>query len=164
MIKAIEREYNFFKENSHLEFLKNAAKKALTHWKILEQKIPESVEKEIEEMINGNKWYTTIELDKIIYNSMANRLILNSGAENLTIIDSRSLKYPNYLYLLSNAGIHEIIDTNIQKERTKENKNKELKDNRVKVLIKKLCICKEISKLIINDTDFIVKIEKIWIF
>ena len=64
MIKAIEREYNFFKENSHLEFLKNAAKKALTHWKILKQKIPESVEKEIEEMINGNKWYTTIELDK----------------------------------------------------------------------------------------------------
>jgi len=61
--------------------------------------------------------------------------------------------------LLSNAGIHEIIDTNIQKERTKENKNKELKDNRVKVLIKRLCICKEISKLIINDTDFIVKIE-----
>ena len=97
MIKAIEREYNFFKENSHLEFLKNAAKKALTHWKILEQKIPESVEKEIEEMINGNKWYTTIELDKKIYNSMANRLILNSGAENLTTIDGRSLKYPNYL-------------------------------------------------------------------
>ena len=113
MIKAIEREFNFFKENSHLEFLQNAAKKALTHWKILEQKIPESVEKEIEEMINSNKWYAKIELDKIIYNSMANRFILNSGAESLTIFDSRSLKYPNYLYLLSNAGTHEIIDTNI---------------------------------------------------
>ena len=43
-------------------------------------------------MINGNKWYTTIELDKIIYNNMANRLILNSGAKSLTIIDSRSRK------------------------------------------------------------------------
>jgi len=160
MIKAIEREFNFFKENSHLEFLQNAAKKALTHWKILEQKIPESVEKEIEEMINGNKWYTTIELDKIIYNSMANRLILNSGVKSLTIFDSRSLKYPNYLYLLSNAGTHEIIDTNIQKERTKNNKNKELKDNRIKVLIKRMCICNKISKLIINDNAYIVKIEK----
>ena len=61
-------------------------KKALTLWKILEQKIPQTVEKEIEEMINGIKLYTIIELDKIIYNSMANRLILNSGAKSLTII------------------------------------------------------------------------------
>ena len=64
-------------------------------------------------MINGNKWHTTIELEKIIYNSNVNRLILNSGSEILKIVDSRSLKYPNYLYLLSNAGIHKIIDTNI---------------------------------------------------
>ena len=88
-------------------------------------------------MINGNKWHTTIELEKIIYNSNVNWLILNSGSEILKIVDSRSLKYPNYLYLLSNDGFHEINDANIQKERSKYNKNKELKDNRVKVLIKK---------------------------
>ena len=39
IFKMIEHEYIFFSNNSTLEFMKEAAKKSLTHWKIIEQKM-----------------------------------------------------------------------------------------------------------------------------
>ena len=55
-----------------------------------------------------------------IYNNMGSRLIRNSQDKEMTINDSKCLKYPNYLYLLSNSASHEIIDTIIQKEKPKK--------------------------------------------
>ena len=53
MMKMIEREYNFLKNDDHLESLKSAAKKAMIHWKNLETKLPDDVEKQINQMIDG---------------------------------------------------------------------------------------------------------------
>ena len=47
MMKMIEREYNFLKNDDHLESLKFAAKKAMIHWKNLETKLPDDMEKKI---------------------------------------------------------------------------------------------------------------------
>ena len=68
---------------------------------------------------------------------MGSRLIRNSQDKEMTINDTRCLKYPNYLYLLSNAASHEIIDTIIQKEKAKKDKNITKKENRITNLLSK---------------------------
>ena len=70
----IEHEYIFFSNNSTLEFMKEAAKKSLTHWKIIEQKMPKEVESKINEMINNINWYSSQELDRLKYNNIGSRL------------------------------------------------------------------------------------------
>ena len=73
ILKMIERNYLFF-INSTLDFMKEAAKKSLIHWKTIEQKIPKEVESKINEMINNINWYSSHELDKLTYNNTDSRL------------------------------------------------------------------------------------------
>ena len=147
----IEHEYIFFSNNPTLEFMKEAAKKSLTHWKIIEQKMPKEVESIINEMINNINWYSSHELDKLIYNNMGSRLKRNSQDKDkeMTINDSRCVKYPNYLYLLSNAASHEIIDTIIQKEKAKKDNNTTKKENRITNLLTRMFLCLTIGEKII---------------
>ena len=65
------------------------------------QKISKEVESNIDEMINytNYNWYSTSthDLDKLLYNNtiirVTNRLIRNSQDKEMTINDSRCLKY-----------------------------------------------------------------------
>jgi hypothetical protein len=135
ILKVIDREFKFIKNSEHTDTLKSAAKKAIIFWKSIEKKLPSEIEEEITKMIENKEWPELIELDKKIYNNLAIRLIRNSE-ENLTINDSRSLKYPNYIYILSNALAHEIIDTLIQNENLKDDYKKKVNENRALILIK----------------------------
>ena len=155
ILKMMEHEYIFFSNNSTLDFMKEAAKKSLIHWKIIEQKMPKEVESKIDEMINNINWYSSLELDKLIYNNMGNRLIRNSQDKEMIIKDTRCLKYPNYLYLLSNAASHEIIDTIIQKEKAKKDKNITKKENRITNLLARMFLCLIIGEKIIQDKTLV---------
>ena len=66
VLKLINTEYKFSNNNVHYKFLKSATKKALIHWKKLEEKLPEEIDITITEMINGKKWYEASELEKKI--------------------------------------------------------------------------------------------------
>ena len=155
IFKMIEHEYMFFSNNSTLDFMKEAAKKSLIHWKIIEQKMPKEVESKIDEMINNINWYSSQELDRFIYNNMGIRLIRNSQDKEMTINDTRCLKYPNYLYLLSNAVSQEIIDTIIQKEKAKKEKNITKKENRTTNLLAGMILCLIIGEKIIQDKTLV---------
>ena len=61
------------------------------------------------------------------------------------------MKYPNYIYLLSNASTHEIFDTIISKEKSKENKNKILKYERYTLLIKKVYLTHKFLEKLYKD-------------
>ena len=117
--------------------------------------MPKEVESTINEMINNINWYSSLELDKLIYNNMGNRLIRNSQDKEMIIKDTRCLKYPNYLYLLSNAASHEIIDTIIQKETTKKDKNITKKENRITNLLARMLLCLIIGEKIIQDKTLV---------
>ena len=67
----------------------------------------------IDEMINEASWYSSEQLNKSIYEDIEQRLIRNSSDKNLSIKDMKNLKYPNYLYLLSNAATYLIKKQNI---------------------------------------------------
>ena len=123
MMKMIEREYNFLKDDDHLESLKFAAKKAMIHWKNLETKLPDDVEKQINQMIDGQNWYSVKYIHHLLYNNIGVRLCRNSEDKNLNLKDLKALKYPNFLYLLSNASTHEIIDTTSQYLKNGNNTN-----------------------------------------
>ena len=138
MLKLINKEYKFSKNDVHYKFLKSAAQKALIHWKKLEEKLPEEIDTLITEMINGKKWFEASELEKKIYTNIGTRLYRNNVNIEINLKDIRGLKYPNYLYLLSNAISHEIIDTILQKEKSKNEKDKELKSKRIKILITRM--------------------------
>ena len=73
----------------------------------------------------------------------------------MAINDSRCLKYPNYLYLLSNAASHEIIDTIIQKEKAKKDNNITKKENRITNLLTRMFLCLTIGEKIIQDKTLI---------
>ena len=77
-------------------------------------------------------------LKKKIYTNIGKRLYRNNDNIEINLKDIRGLKYPNYLYLLSNAISHEIIDTILQKEKSKNEKDKELKSKRIKILITRM--------------------------
>ena len=65
ILKMLEHEYIFLSNNSTLDFMKEAAKKSLIHWKIIEQKMPKEVKSKINEMINNIRWYSSHELDNL---------------------------------------------------------------------------------------------------
>ena len=48
------------------------------------------------------------EIDHLIFNNIGVRLCRNIEDKNLNVKDPKALKYPNFLYLLSNASTHEI--------------------------------------------------------
>ena len=75
----------------------------------------------------------------------------------MIINDSRCLKYLNYLYLLSNAASHEIIDTIIQKEKAKiDNNNNIMKnENRIVNLLTRMFLCLTIGEKIIQDKTLV---------
>ena len=77
-------------------------------------------------------------MKKKIYTNIGKRLYRNNDNIEINLKDIRGLKYPNYLYLLSNAISHEIIDTILQKEKSKNEKDKELKSKRIKILITRM--------------------------
>ena len=104
-MKMIEREYDFLKNDHHLESLKSAAKKAMIRWKNLETKLLDDVENQINQMIDWQNWHSVKEIDHLIFNNIGVRLCRN---KNLNVKDPKALKYPNFLYLLSNASTHEI--------------------------------------------------------
>ena len=155
ILKMMERDYLFFINNSSLDFMKEAAKKSLIHWKTIEQKIPKEVESKIDEMIDNTNWHSTHELDKLIYNNMGNRLIRNSQDKEMTINDTRCLKYPNYLYLLSNAASHDIIDTIIQNEKGKSTKNVKRNENRITNTLERMFISLKIGEKILLDKSLV---------
>ena len=90
----------------HLESLKSAAKKAMVHWKNLETKLPDDVENHINQIINGQNWYSVKDIDCLLYNNIRIRWCRNSEDKNLNLKELKALKYPNFLYLLSNASTH----------------------------------------------------------
>ena len=69
-MKIIDIEYKFLKVNKHLENLRNAAIKAILHWKSLETKLPKDVEIAVNQIIKGEKCYSVTELDSLLYNSL----------------------------------------------------------------------------------------------
>ena len=69
------------------------------------------------------EWQEIDEFVRKIYDNLGNRLTRNYE-ENIIINDLKILKYPNMVYLLSNALSHEITDTLIQKENTQDESNK----------------------------------------
>ena len=142
----MEREYLFFLSNAHIEFLKKAAQRALIYWKSLEQKIPEKTLKKIDEMINDTSWYSSEQLNESIYEDIEKRLIRNSKDKNLSIKDRKNLKYPNYLYLLSNAATHEIIDIAISNKNAKHNTNNRANEDRFFNIIKRVYLSLSIGK------------------
>ena len=150
LLKLIEKYHNFTNNDQQYNFLKLAATKAFTHWKCIEKKLPDEIENEINEIINNGKWTLIDELDTLIYKNIAIRLFRNSN--NIKQIkDHKSLKYPNYIYLLSNASTHEILDTIISKEKSKENKNKIIKYERYTLLIKKVYLCNKFLVKLYKD-------------
>ena len=126
LIKLIEK-YKAFNNNTETyKFLQSATIKAFAYWKNLEQKLPEEVEIKLNRIINNNKWTLIEEIDALIYRNISTRLFRN--CKNIKQIkDLKALKYPNYIYLLSNASAHEISDTIVTKENTKDYRNKKLK-------------------------------------
>ena len=121
ILKIIEKSKTFNNQTSQQNFLIKAAKKTLAYWKNLEQKLPQEIEVTINKLLNNEIWINAKEMDLLIYNNLGARLFRNSNEINV-IKDIRSLKYPNYLYILSNAAIHEIIDTLIQMKKAKDTK------------------------------------------
>ena len=156
-MKMIEREHNFLKNEDHLESLKSTAKKAIIHWKNLETKLPDDVEKQINQMIDGQNWYSVKDVDHLLYNNIGVRLCINSEDKNLNLKDLKALKYPNFLYLLSNASTHEIIDTTSQYLKNGNNTNTNQKRDRVLKLIEKICIGERLAKYIMEENIFIEK-------
>ena len=103
LIKLIEK-YQVFNNNTEIyKFLQSI--KAFDYWKNLEQKLPEEVEIKLNRNINNNEWTLIEEIDALIYRSISTRLFRN--CKNIKQIkDLKALKYPNYIYLLSNASTH----------------------------------------------------------
>ena len=159
IIKMIDRELKFQQNIDHTQMLKNAAKKALIFWKSLEKKLPNEVEKVITDIIEDRKWQEIDEFDRKIYDNLGNRLTRNCE-ENIIINNLKILKYPNMVYLLSNALSHEITDTLIQRENSKDESNKQIRKNRAFNLIKRICIIHNISKNLINDKSYVTSITK----
>ena len=77
------------------------------------------IEKDRWKILNDTSWYSSEQLNESIYEDIEIRLIRNNKDKNLSIKDRKNLKYPNYLYLLSNAATHEIIDIAISNKKSK---------------------------------------------
>jgi len=69
--------------------------------------------KKIDEMVYETSWNSSEQLKESIYEDIEQRFIRNSTDKNLSIKDRKNLKYPNYLYLLSNAATYLIKKQNI---------------------------------------------------
>ena len=126
LIKLIEKYKSFNNNTETYKFLQSATIKAFAFLKNLEQKLPDEVEIKLNRIINNNEWTLIEEIDALIYRNISTRLFRN--CKNIKQIkDLKALKYPNYIYLLSNASAHEISDTIVTKENTKDYRNKKLK-------------------------------------
>ena len=152
LIKLIEK-YKAFNNNTETyKFLQSATIKAFAYWKNLEQKLPEEVEIKLNRIINNNEWILIEEIDALIYRNISTRLFRN--CKNIKQIkDLKALKYPNYIYLLSNASTHEISDTIVTKENTKDYRNKKLKWERYTQLIKMTYASYKFLVLIIKEKN-----------
>ena len=64
-------------------------------------------------MVYETSWNSSEQLKESIYEDIEQRFIRNSTDKNLSIKDRKNLKYPNYLYLLSNAATYLIKKQNI---------------------------------------------------
>ena len=96
ILKIIEKFEIFQSHAPRQNFLIEAAKKALTHWKSLEQKIPKEIDQTIDKLLKGEIWLNSKEMDILNYNNLGEGLFKNSN-EIKEIKDARSLKYPNYI-------------------------------------------------------------------
>ena len=108
-------------------------------------------------MIDGQNWYSVKDIDHLLYNNIGVRLCRNSEDKNLNLKDLKALKYPNFLYLLSNASTHEIIDTTSQYLKNGNNTNTNQKRDRVLKLVEKICIGERLAKYIMEENIFIEK-------
>ena len=104
----------------------------------------------------GN-WHSVKDVDHLLYNNIGVRLCINSEDKNLNLKDLKELKYPNFLYLLSNACTHEIIDTTSQYLKNGNNTNTNQKRDRVLKLVEKICIGERLAKYIKEENIFIEK-------
>ena len=99
------------------------------------------------------------EYDHLLYNNIGVRLCRNSEDKNLNLKDLKALKYPIFLYLLSNASTHEIIDTTSQYLKNGNNTNTNQKRDRVLKLVEKICIGERLAKYIMEENIFIEKVN-----
>ena len=67
----------------------------------------------------------------------------------------KNLKYPNYLYLLSNAATHEIIDIAISNKKAKRNTNNKANEDRFFNIIKRVYLSLSIGKKIVADSSLL---------
>ena len=150
LIKLIEKYQAFNNNAEQYKFLQTATIKAFTYWKNLEQKLPDEVEIKLNRIINNNEWALIEEIDALIYRNISYRLFRN--CKNIKQIkDPKALKYPNYIYLLSNASTHEISDTIVSKENSKDQKNKNLKWERYTRLIKMVYASNKFLDILNNE-------------
>lgn len=110
LLKQIERNLKINEDKNIYSILIEEAKKVMSIRLHFETKHEIQLKDKTLKLSRGEEQIDIKILDKLILEEMKERLRRKIG-EELNIKDLRIRKYPNIIYLLSNAPFHEIVDT-----------------------------------------------------